>query len=187
MKYLLILITLVIAVGCNRKVNIQTSRTEVDSSMARKVDSITQVNKTLSEAYESLLQTSNSTGVVFESIPCDTIRIPGAPRIINRVIVSPDGTKTFEGAIKSYKDESASWQRWAYQWKSSYDSLSLLTDSLALDYKKLQEQKSKVVKVVTIPWWLIVGGLIFLALWINERFDLFKIPFLTKNKSYVKS
>jgi hypothetical protein len=72
--------------GCTRKVH--TEKTQTSSSDTRVVnsDSIIAVNKTLSEAYEELLKTTNSTGVVFESIPCDTAKIAGSvPKPVNKI------------------------------------------------------------------------------------------------------
>jgi hypothetical protein len=166
--------------SCNRKVNIQTSKTKVDSTYKSKYDSSVQVNKTLSEAYESLLQASSSTDVIFECPPCDSVRAQGMPHVFNRVIIDSRGNKTFEGAIKSYREAASVIEKKYYALQQTNDSLANAKAELEKNYSKLEEKKNKVVKITVFPWYLVVGGLVFLLLWFNERFNLFKIPLLTK-------
>jgi hypothetical protein len=181
MKYLIILITLVIAVGCTRKVH--TEKTQTSSSDTRVVnsDSIISVNRTLSEAYEELLKTTNSTGVVFESQPCDTIT-----KIVNRIIVAPDGTKTFEGNIKSYKDDATKLQSRIFSQQETIDSLMRVTKKDTSHHEQSAVVVVRNVKSTFIPFWLWIVLAIVGLLWINERFSLFKIPILTRTTLFTK-
>jgi response regulator of citrate/malate metabolism len=169
--------------GCTRKVH--TEKTQTSSSDTRVVnsDSIIAVNKTLSEAYEELLKTTNSTGVVFESIPCDTAKIAGSvPKPVNKITVSPDGTKTFEGNIKSYKDDATKLQTKIFSQQQTIDSLMRVTKKDTSHHEQSAVVGVRNVKTTSIPIWmwviLIVAGL----LWINERFNIVKIPFITKKQ-----
>jgi hypothetical protein len=175
MRHISILLVACILFSCTRKVH--TEKTQTSSSDTRVVnsDSIIAVNKTLSEAYEELLKTTNSTGVVFESQPCDTIT-----KVVNRIIVAPDGTKTFEGNIKSYKDDAAKYQRTIFSMKETIDSLAQLTKKDTSHHEQSAVVVVRNVKSTFIPWWLWVALAVVGLLWINERLNIVKIPFLTK-------
>jgi hypothetical protein len=169
--------------SCNRKMNFQQTKVTVDSSYKHKYDSTIEVNKTLSEAYESLLQSTSNSDVVFETTPCpDSGKIGGAglPHIINRVIIDKEGNKTYEGQIKSFRESASVMERKYYSLTQSYDSLNAKKIELENNYSKLQEQKNKVVTVKVFPWYWAVFCFLFVFLWLNERFSLIKIPFLTK-------
>lgn len=178
----LIIIAAVALFSCNRKINLQQTKVTVDSSYIHKYDSTVEVNKTLSEAYESLLQTTNSTDVVFECPPCDSGKIGGSgmPHVISKITVDSKGNKVFEGAIKSYREAASVMERKYFSLTQSYDSLAAKKTELENNYSKLQEQKSKVVKSTFIPIWLWIVLVIAGLLWLNERFSIVKIPFLTK-------
>lgn len=179
-----VLIIVLLATSCTRKVHTEKTQTSSSDTQAKYIDSINQVNRTLSEAYEELLKTSNSTGVVFESVPCDTGRIGGAG--MPHVIIRPDGTKEFSGPIKSYKDDAKLYQRTIFSMKATIDSLS----SLVKKDTSHKEQSSVVgvrnVRSTFIPVWMWVILAIVGLLWINERFSLFKIPFLTRTSLFTK-
>jgi hypothetical protein len=166
MKYLLILITLVIAVGCTRKVHTEKTQTSSSDTKVVNTDSIIAVNKTLSEAYEELLKTTNSTGVVFESIPCDTAKIAGSvPKPVNKITVSPDGTKTFEGNIKSYKDDATKLQSKIFSQQVTIDSLMRVTKKDTSHHEQSAVVVVRNVKTKSQTWWLwlligLVGGFI---------------------------
>lgn len=168
--------------SCNRKMQTHWIKTGVDSSYLRKYDSTVDVNKTLSEAYESLLQTTNSTDVVFECPPCDSGKVSaqGMPHIINRVTVDSKGNKVFEGSIKSYREAASVMEKRYYSLTQSYDSLAAKKSELENNYSKLEEKKNKVVKSTFIPIWLWIVLIIAGLLWLNERFSIIKLPFLTK-------
>lgn len=169
--------------SCNRKVNLQQSKVTIDSSYRHKYDSTVDVNKTLSEAYESLLQSSSNSDVEFETTPCpDSGKIGGSglPHIINRVTIDSKGNKIYEGQIKSFRESASVMERKYYSLTQSYDSLAAKKTELENNYSKLQEQKSKVVKSTFIPVWLCIVLIISGLLWLNERFSIVKIPFLTK-------
>jgi hypothetical protein len=180
---IIILILICALFSCTRKVH--TEKTQASSSDTQVVnsDSIIAVNKTLSEAYEELLKTTNSTGVVFESIPCDTAKIAGSvPKPINKITVSPDGTKTFEGNIKSYKDDATKLQSRIFSLEETNDSLRRVTKKDTSHHEQSSVVVVRNVKTTSIPIWmwviLIAAGL----LWINERFNIVKIPFITKKQ-----
>lgn len=180
-KYLLIAITLVIAAGCTRKVHTEKTEDRSSDTQMHYIDSINQVNRTLSEAYEELLKTTNSTGVVFETQPCDTIT-----KIVNKIIVAPDGTKTFEGNIKSYKDDATKLHSRIFSMQETIDSLNRVTQKDASHHEQSSVVVVRTVKSTFIPVWLwIILGIVG-ALWINERFSLFKIPIITRTSLFTK-
>jgi hypothetical protein len=178
MKNLLIIVLICTLFSCNRKSQTQKSETHEVSNQSKTLDSLNRVIKTWSDSYEELLKTTNSTGVVFEKMPCDSGKIGGAG--MPHIIIKPDGTKEFSGPIKSYKDDASKYQRTIFSMRGTIDSLNQIIKKDTSHHEASTKTLIRTVKVVTFPWWLIVGGLIFLALWINERFNLFKIPFLTK-------
>lgn len=182
MKKLTIVLLSVILFSCTRKVHTEKTQTSSSDSQMRYIDSINQVNRTLSEAYEELLKTTNSTGVVFETQPCDTIRIPGKPAVSNKITVSPDGTKTFEGNIKSYKDDATKLQSRIFSMHETIDSLKRVTIKDTSHHEQSAVVVVRNVKSTFIPVWMwIILGIVG-ALWINERFRLLYIPFLTRKK-----
>lgn len=184
-----IFIIILIATSCTRKVHTEKTQTSSSDTQAHYIDSVNQVNRTLSEAYEELLKTTNSTGVVFERDPCDTVyKVAGStmPRVINKVTVSPDGTKTFEGNIKSYKDDATKYQRTIFSMQETIDSLNSLVKKDASHHEQSAVVVVRSVKTVSLPWYLIAGGILFFILWINERFSLFKIPFITRTSLFTK-
>lgn len=177
-----------LVISCNRKMNLQTNKVSVDSTIYHKYDSVVEVNKTQSEAYESLLQTANSTGVVFESTPCDTGKIGGSgmPHVINKITVAPDGTKTFEGNIKSFNDNQVKHEEKRETKVNEYKELQERHNQLISSYAKEVSTKDKRVKNTGLPWWLIACGIIFFLLWANERFSVFKIPIITRTTLFNK-
>lgn len=190
MKYILLALSAMLMLSCTRKLHTQKTVDTSSDTQAHYIDSVSQVNKTLSEAYEELLKTTNSTGVVFETGPCDTVtRVAGAtmPRVINRIVVSPDGTKTFEGNIKSYKDDITTYQRTILSLHSTIDSLARMIKSDTSHHEQSHIETVKTVKVSSTPLWLWIGfflGIVFFILWINERFSIFKIPFITRTSLF---
>lgn len=177
--YIVLICTLLFS--CTRKLHTEKTVDTSSDSQAHKIDSISQVNKTLSEAYEELLKVTNSTGVVFESVPCDSAKIGGAgmPHVINKVTVSPDGTKTFEGNIKSYKDDKTLDSKISAARKQVIDSLNSLVKSDSSHHEQSHIETIRTVKSTFIPIWLWIVLAIVGALWLNERFSIFKIPFIT--------
>jgi len=175
MKNLLILITLVIAVGCTRKVHTEKTEDRSSDTQMHYIDSINMANRTLSEAYEELLKTTNSTGVVFESQPCDTIT-----KVVNKIIVAPDGTKTFEGNIKSYKEDATKLQSKIFSLQQTNDSLRRVTKKDTSHHEQSSIVVVRNVKSTFIPLWMWIVMAIVGLLWLNERFSLFKIPFITR-------
>lgn len=168
-KYLLILITLVIAAGCTRKVHTEKTEDRSSDTQMHYIDSINKVNRTLSEAYEELLKTTNSTGVVFESTPCDTgwgysVAVPDPP---NKITISPDGTKTFEGNIKSYKDDATKLHSRIFSMQETIDSLKQVTIKDTSHHEQSSVVVVRTIKTTFIPWWiwLIIAGLGTLTLW----------------------
>lgn len=167
--------------SCNRKLHTEKTQTSSSDTHVINTDSIIQVNKTLSEAYEELLKTTNSTGVVFESHPCDTIT-----KVVNRIIVAPDGTKTFEGNIKSYKEDAKIYQRTIFSMKETIDSLRQLTKKDTSHHEQSAVVVVRNVRSTFIPWWLITAGILLGLLWLNERFSIVKIPFITRTSLFNK-
>lgn len=174
-KYLLISITLVIAVGCTRKVHTEKTEDRSSDTQMHYMDSINRVNRTLYEAYEELLKTTNSTGVVFESQPCDTVT-----KVVNRIIVAPDGTKTFEGNIKSYKDDATKLQSRIFSMQETIDSLNRRTTKDTSRHEQSAVVVVRNVKTTSAPLMLWIFCIAGWAIWINERFRLLRIPFLTR-------
>lgn len=186
MKNLLIIVILVIGFSCTRKVHTEKVEDWSAKMQMQYIDSINQVNRTLSEAYEELLKTTNSTGVVFESQPCDTVRIPGKPPPTNKITVAPDGTKTFEGNIKSYKDDATRYQRTIFSMQQTIDSLNSLVKKDTSHHEQSTVVVIRKVKTTSMPWYLIAAGILFFVLWLNERFSLFKIPVITRTSLFTK-
>lgn len=180
-KNLLIVVILVIAASCTRKVHTEKTEDRSSDIQMHYIDSINQVNRTLSEAYEELLKTTNSTGVVFESQPCDTIT-----KVINKIIVAPDGTKTFEGNIKSYKDDATKLQSRIFSMQETIDSLNSLVKKDASHKEVIHTETVRTVKTTYIPWWMWLILIIVGVLWINERFSIFKIPIITRTSLFTK-
>lgn len=182
MKNLLYIFLICTLFSCTRKMNLQQSTTIVDSSYKHKYDSTTEIIKTLSQAYESLLQSTSNSDVVFETTPCDSGKVSaqGMPHIINKVTIDSKGNKVYEGQIKSFRESASIMERKYYTLTQSYDSLAAKKTELENNYSKLQETKSKVVKSTFIPIWLWIVLVIAGLLWLNERFSIVKIPFLTK-------
>lgn len=181
MKKLIAILLSVLIFSCTRKVHTEKTEDRSRDSQMHYIDSINQVNRTLSEAYEELLKTTNSTGVVFESQPCDTIT-----KVVNRIIVAPDGTKTFEGNIKSYKDDAARFQRTIFSQQQTIDSLNKLVKKDTSHQEVIHTETVRTVKSTFIPVWIWVILSILFALWVNERFSLFKIPFITRTSLFTK-
>lgn len=185
MKYILLAAFVMLLFSCSRKVHTQRTETSSSDTQAHYIDSVKLVNKTLSEAYEELLKTSNSTGVVFESQPCDTVlKVAGAtmPRVVNRIIVAPDGTKTFEGNIKSYKDDATKYQRTIFSMQETIDSLSQLIKKDTSHHEQSSVVVVRNVRSTFIPIWMWALLIIAGALWLNERFRFITIPFLNRKK-----
>lgn len=180
MKYILLAAFVMLLFSCSRKVHTQRTETSSSDTQASYVDSIKQVNKTLSEAYEELLKTSNSTGVVFESVPCDSGKIGGAG--MPHVIIRPDGSKEFSGPIKSYRDDNETTR----QISSLRKENESLKEQLNKKDTSHHEQSSVVVvrnvRSTFIPVWMWVVLFIAGALWLNERFRFITIPFLNRKK-----
>ena len=188
MKNLLYIFLICTLFSCTRKVQTQKTQTSSSDTQVVNTDSIIEVNKTLSQAYEDLLKTTNSTGVVFETIPCDSAKIGGAgmPHYINRVIVSPNGTKTFEGNIKSYKDDASKYHRTIFSMQETIDSLNQLIKTDTTHHEQSAIVVTRTVKSTFIPIWLWIVLAIVGALWLNERFSIFKIPFITRTSLFTK-
>lgn len=182
--YIVLICTLLFS--CTRKLHTEKTVDTSSATQAHKIDSISQVNKTLSEAYEELLKVTNSTGVVFESIPCDSAKIGGSgmPHVINKVTVSPDGTKTFEGNIKSYKDDATKYQRTIFSMQETIDSLNSVIKSDTSHHEQSHTEIIRTVKSTFIPIWLWIVLAIVGALWLNERLSIFKIPFITRTSLF---
>lgn len=181
MKKLTIVLLSVILFSCTRKVHTEKTEDRSSDTQMRYIDSVNLVNRTLSEAYEELLKTTNSTGVVFETQPCDTIT-----KIVNKIIVAPDGTKTFEGNIKSYKDDATKLHSRIFSMQETIDSMSELLTAYAHNKYQSHTETVKTVKSTFIPVWLWVVLAIVGALWLNERFSLFKIPIITRTSLFTK-
>jgi hypothetical protein len=180
MKYLSIILLFCILFSCTRKVH--TEKTQTSSSDTRVVnsDSIIAVNKTLSEAYEELLKTTNSTGVVFESQPCDTAKIGAAG--VPRVTIKPDGTKEFSGPIVRYNDNSQFIAKIIKRYDQIIDSMSRVTKKDTSHHEQSAVVVVRNVKSTFIPVWIWIVMAVVGLLWINERFNIVKIPFITKKQ-----
>jgi hypothetical protein len=177
MKNLLTIVLICTLFSCNRKSQTQKSETHEVNDQSKTVDSLSRVIKTWSDSYEELLKTTNSTGVVFEKMPCDSgMNIPSMPHIIIR----PDGTKEFSGPIKSYKDDASKYQRTISSLQGTIDSLNQVIKKDTSHHEASAVVVVKTVKSTFIPVWmwviLIVAGL----LWLNERFRFITIPFLNR-------
>lgn len=175
-----ILLIICILFSCTRKVHTEKTEDRSSDTQMHYIDSINQVNRTLSEAYEELLKTTNSTGVVFESQPCDTVRIPGKPPVPNKITVSPDGTKTFEGNIKSYKDDATKLQSKIFSQQETIDSFNRVTQKDTSHHEQSAVVVVRKVKTTSAPLMLWIFCIAGWALWINERFRFLYIPFLTR-------
>lgn len=172
-----LILIVVLLFSCTRKVHTEKTEDRSSDTQMKYIDSINQVNRTLSQAYEELLKTTNSTGVVFESQPCDTVT-----KVVNKIIVAPDGTKTFEGNIKSYKDDATKLEQRIFALQETNDSLSQLVKKDTSHQEVVHIETVRTVKSTFIPVWMWVIPAILFVLWFNERFRLFNIPFLTRKK-----
>lgn len=181
MKKLTIILLSTILFSCTRKVHTEKTEDRSIDTQIHYIDSINQVNRTLSEAYEELLKTTNSTGVVFESQPCDTIT-----KVVNKIIVAPDGTKTFEGNIKSYKDDATKLHSRIFSMQETIDSLNRVTKKDNSHHEQSSVVVVRNVKSTFIPVWMWIILAIVGVLWINERFSLFKTPIITRTSLFTK-
>jgi hypothetical protein len=182
MKNFLTIFLICTLFSCNRKAHTERTEKHEVNIEGHLSDSLKRVIKTLSEAYESLLQSTSSTDVVFSCPPCDSNKVSaaGMPHIINEVKINADGSKEFKGNISGYKENATLTQKINQARQSIIDSMSRIVKRDTI-YQKAQTITSvRTVKTVVFPWYLVVGFALFGALWINERFNLFKIPFLTK-------
>lgn len=132
--------------------------------------------KTLSEAYESLLQSTSGSEVTVTPV----VTAQGMPHVLSEVTVHPDGSKTVKGGTITYRDNASVTQRLSTLRRQVIDSMNSVRkkDTMAVVVRTVQTER--VVKVSVMPWyaWLIFG--ILAALWLNERFGVVKIPLLTK-------
>jgi hypothetical protein len=181
-----IVILICILLSCNRKVNLQQTKTIIDSTYKGKFDSTVEVIKTLSQAYESLLQSTSNSDVVFETTPCPDGKGDTVTRIINRVTIDSKGNKVYEGQIKSFRESASVMEKKYYSLTQSYDSLAAKKAEVEKNYSLLQVEKKKVVKSTFIPIWLWIVLAIVGLLWINERFSIFQIPFITRTTLFTK-
>lgn len=174
----IIVIALTALCSCNRKLHTENTETHQVDDSGHISDSLIRVIKTWSDSYEELLKTTNSTGVVFESIPCDSAKVGGSG--MPHILIKPDGTKEFSGPIKSYKDDATKLQHTIFSMQGTIDSLNRLQKKDTTHHEASAVVVVRNVKTSFTPlWvWLALGAAIFF--WINERFNVFKIPFLTK-------
>lgn len=168
----IVIIIAVLLFGCNRKLHTEKTETHNATGESHAVDSLTKVVKTLSEAYESLLQSTSSSEIIVHT---DTVI-----KVISEVTVNPDGSKTVKGGTITYRDNTATSQRLTMLRQQVIDSMNHLVRKDTVYMKSDNIETIKTVKTTSTPLllWLVVVALA--CLWINERFTLFKIPFLTK-------
>lgn len=173
----IVLVMTVALLSCNRKLHTEKTETHEVEDKSSTVDSLNRIIKTWANAYEELLKTTNSTGVVFESQPCDTVT-----KIINKITVAPDGTKTFEGNIKSYKDDKTLESKISAARQWAIDSMSRLVKKDTTHHEQSAVVVVRTVKTSFTPlaiWVLLIAGWL---MWANERFKFITIPFLNRKK-----
>lgn len=187
----IILVMTVALLSCNRKLHTEKTETHEVEDKSSTVDSLNRIIKTWANAYEELLKTTNSTGVVFESIPCDSSLIPcdstyrWANRISgpsNKITISPDGTKIFEGRIKSYRDDATKLESKIFSMQGTIDSLNQLVKKDTTHHEQSAVVVVRRVKTSFTPlaiWVLLIAGWL---MWANERFKFITIPFLNRKK-----
>jgi hypothetical protein len=134
------------------------------------------------ESYENLLQSKSATVVEFEDKPCPpTI---GFPTEINRptskVKVNKDGSIEAEGPIKSVKFSNESLQKENRLLRDSVNQLVRLVkaDTAAVSRETKTTVKDVKRKGIPLRGWLIIG--LLAALWLNERFRIYPVPFLNR-------
>lgn len=161
MKYWILIVSLV-AMSCNRKLHTTVTTDTASAQLQHENDSLREISRTLSRAYEDLFRTSSETGVVFDTRPCDTIvRTVEGPRIIIR----PDGTKEITGPIRSFKQAETKQTEHRETYEAQYHELMRRHDSLAASYASLSVSKDRRVVTRSSLWWvwLLIG---FAARWL---------------------
>lgn len=162
MRYLPLILFLSLF-GCTRKLHTTRTQTSTDSTAVHRIDSLTEVISTLSEAYESLLQTSSTSEVTF-----DTTRIGGAG--MPHIVIMPDGTREITGPVKSFKDNSTSLKREVATLKATNDSLRSVKRSHSTRVIHDIRIVDRKVTSHVIPWWIWLVIVLAGGLWAYERF-----------------
>lgn len=173
---LMALILVMVFTRCSRKLHTERTETNTEDTSKRTIDSLSQVTKTLSDAYESLLQSQTSTEVtVNEGTPP-----AGMPHILSEVTVHPDGSKTIKGGTIVYRDNALTTQRLSAMRLWVIDSMNRVVKADTSHHAESTVATVRTVKSTFIPVWIwIILGIAGL-LWLNERFGIVKIPLLTK-------
>lgn len=175
-KYLPLL--LIILFSCTRKLHTSRTTTTESNTVTAKYDSLNEIIRTLSSAYEELLASKSSLGVTFDTTPCDSgMNITTMPRIVEHA----DGSREFIGRIKSYQSDVSKYQRAIFSMQARYDSLLSVSRVDSSHHEASAVVVVRKVKSSFIPWWIIVLAVVAGLLWVNERFRVFKVPLLTKS------
>lgn len=174
MKYWILILSLV-AMSCNRKLHTTVTTDSISAELQHENDSLREVSRTLSRAYEDLFRTSSETGVIFDTKPCDTIvrTVEAATglksnehsRSTPRIIIRPDGTKEITGPIKRFNQVETKQTEHRETYEAQYHELMKRHDSLAASYASLSVSKERQVRMRSSLWWmwLLIG---FAARWL---------------------
>lgn len=175
MKYILIIFSIVVLFSCRTTKEITKTEIRTDSTAVRKYDSLYRVYRLDSASFQNTLNLMNENFVTFECPACGDSS--------DNTVIEFDSLgfiKRVEGRVKSIKTQSDLNKRESYYWKTMYDSLTHVQRKDSVTVKKEIEIREKIVKKTFIPWWVYLVLAIAGILWINERFRIFKIPFITK-------
>lgn len=162
--------------SCRTVKNIETLKVEVDSTAIRERDSLIEVNKLTTSAYENLVRSMSESDIVFECPPCDSFQTEGlhpneegkkriAGTINNKLEFYPDGTlKSAEGRIKSARSLAERNEQTAHYWQQQYDSLFQVKQRDTTTVKTNIQYVDREVKRTFIPWWIwVIAGLGYVA------------------------
>lgn len=146
---LMALILVIVFTRCTRKATTQRSETTTQDASKHVIDSLTEVTHTLSEAYESLLQSQTGTEVTVK----DEKPPAGMPHILSEVTVHPDGSKTIKGGTIIYRDNALTTQRISNLRSWIIDSMSSLHKLDTASHAVKTVEVIRTVKQTVFPWW----------------------------------
>lgn len=174
MRYLLFIALIICLYSCHTSRETIKTVIQIDSTAYHKFDSLHSAYRLDSIAYENTISLLNQNAITFDCPPCDSS---------DKTVITFDSAgviRRIEGRVKSIKTQSDFNQKEAIHWKQLYDSLTHVERKDSVTVKTNIIYKDKIVKKQFIPWWIWVLLIIAGLLWLNERFNIVKIPFITK-------
>jgi len=165
-KYLLFILLLS---ACKTTKYVDRVETKVDSSVVYQRD---QLQKTLRETitqYEKEKQQWETTGVVFETLPCpDSIHT----KMITKIVFDNGKIKSIEGNVKALNQSLMEKHIEVYKANTIIDSLTVVLDNTKAELAKKQQVLVKSVVRKSIPGWIFLALLLLLIVGIAIEYRL---------------